>query len=83
MPDFAKSPKFIASTIVLLWLVYILWANVQLDPVKFHLIPFAATLDVNVSALVVGSAIFGSIATLIIHWLWRRSSKKASESAAA
>ena len=84
MPDFVKSPKFIISTIVVLWVAYILWANLQLPTVNFHMIPFAATLDFGVSALVVGSAVFGSIATLVIQWLWRRrSSKKGSESAAA
>ncbi len=82
MPDFIKSPKFIISTIVVVWVAYVLWANFQLPPVSFHLIPFAK-LDFNVSVVVVGSALFGAIATLVIQWLWRRgSSKKASESIA-
>ncbi len=84
MPDFVKSPKFIISTIVVVWVAYILWANFQLEEIRIHLIPFLATLNFNVSAVIVGSAISGAIATLVVQWLWRRrSSKKASESAAA
>jgi hypothetical protein len=34
--------------------------------------------------VIIGAAIFGSIVTLVIQWLWRRrSSKKAVESATA
>jgi hypothetical protein len=80
MPQFAKNPKFIIGTIVVLWLAYIIYQNFQLDPVKVHLIPFAATLDFKVSAVIIGSMIFGSAATLVIQWLWkRRSSKHGSE----
>jgi heme/copper-type cytochrome/quinol oxidase subunit 2 len=83
MPAFVKSPRFIIGAIVVLWVVYVLWANFQLDPVKVHVIPLAATLDFRVSAVIIGSAIFGVIITLVVQWLWRRrSSKNASQSAA-
>ena len=84
MPAFAKNPKFIVSVIVILWVTYVLWANLRPEPIRFHLIPFAATIDFNLSAIIVGSAIFGSAVTLIVQRLWRRrSSKNASVSATA
>jgi hypothetical protein len=84
MPAFAKNPKFIVGTIVVLWVAYVIYSNFQLDPIKVHLLPFAATLDLRVSAVIIGAAIFGSISTLVVQWLWkRRSSKKAAESATA
>ncbi len=73
MPSFAKNPKVIASAFIILWIAYILYANFfQLDPVQIHLLPLAATLQLKVSAIVIGSAIFGSVATLIVQWAWRR-----------
>ena len=84
MPKFAKNPKVIIGAIIVLWVAYIIGSNFQLEPVSIHLIPFAATLDFKVSAVIIGAAIFGSVATLIIQWLWkRRSSKNGSTSAAA
>jgi hypothetical protein len=84
MPKFAKNPKIIVGAIVVLWVAYIVGSNFQLEPVSIHLIPFAATLDFKVSAVIIGAAIFGSAATLIIQWLWkRRSSKNGSAAAAA
>ncbi len=84
MPKFAKNPKVIIGAIVVLWVAYIIGSNFQLAPVSIHLIPFAATLDFKVSAVIIGAAIFGSAATLIVQWLWkRRSSKNGSASAAA
>jgi hypothetical protein len=83
MPAFLKSPKFIFSAIVALWVVYVIWANFQMNPATFYLLPFA-TVEVRFSAVVIGAAIFGSLLTLVIQWLWgRRSSKNGSQSAAA
>ncbi len=83
MPAFVKTPKFIIGAIVVLWVAYIIWDNFQLAPVSIHLIPFAATLDFRVSAVIIGSAIFGAVVALVIQWLWKRRSKNAAVSAAA
>ncbi len=83
MPQFVKNPKVIIGTIVVLWVAYVISANLNLE-IDVRLIPFAATLDFKVPAVMIASAIFGSGATLIIQWLWkRRSSKNGSASAAA
>lgn len=77
-PAFAKSPKVIFSAIVIAWLAYIVYSNFQLDPVQIHLLPFAATLQFKVSAIVLGSALFGVVATLSVQFFWRRQSKPTS-----
>ena len=83
MPKFAKNPKVIIGAIVVLWVAYIISANVNLE-IDVRLIPFVATLNFKVPAIMIGAAIFGSGATLIIQWLWKhRSSKNGSASAAA
>lgn len=85
MPAFAKSPKFIFSALIVLWLAYVIYENFQLPRVEIHLLPFGLLfLQVPVSAILIGAAIFGAIVTLLTQWLWRRrSSKNASQSAAA
>ena len=40
MPAFAKNPKFIIGSIVILWVLYVLYANFQIDMVTFYLLPF-------------------------------------------
>jgi hypothetical protein len=48
------------------------------------LLPFGVFWELRVSAILIGAAVFGSLATLVIQWLWRRrSSKNGSESVAA
>ncbi len=84
VPAFAKNPRFIIGAIVVLWLAYVIYSNIRLSPVQIKLVPYLLTLQINVSALIVASAIFGCLATLIIQWLWRRRrSKNGSVSAAA
>jgi hypothetical protein len=84
MPAFAKNPKFIGATIVVLWVAYLIWANLHMNPVQIHLFPFIVILSINVSGLMVVSALFGALAVVVIQFLWkRRSSKNASVSAAA
>jgi len=78
MPAFVKNPKFIIGTIVVLWLVYVIEEAFKTPPVSVKLIPFAATVDFRVSAIIIASVIFGSIATLVIQFFWRRRSKNAS-----
>ncbi len=81
MPAFLKSPKFIISAIVVLWVTYIIYENFQLIPVQFYLLPFGILAPtVRVSVVVIGSAIFGVAITLVVQFMWNRrsSSKNAS-----
>lgn len=81
-PAFLKSPRIIAGTIILLWVAYVIYSNFQLTPVQIRLIPFTASLEFKVSAIVIGSALFGAAATLLLQYSWRRRrSKPGSQSA--
>ena len=72
MPAFVKNPKFIIGTIVVLWVAYVIYANFQIDMVTFYLLPFnILKLQLRLSAVIIGAAIFGAVATLVIQWLWR------------
>jgi hypothetical protein len=71
-PAFVKSPRVIFGAILVLWVAYVLYSNFQLVPVEIRLLPFAASLQLKVSAIVIGSAIFGAVITLIIPYIWRR-----------
>jgi hypothetical protein len=83
MPAFAKNPKFIIGTIVVLWVAYVIYANFQIDMVTFYLLPFnVMTLKLRLSAVIIGAALFGSIATIVIHWLWVRPSNSSSAATA-
>jgi uncharacterized integral membrane protein len=84
MSEFWKRPKFWIGFVLILWLAYIMYQNFQLAPVELRLIPFFATLQLRVSAIIIGSAISGCILTLGLQFLWRRagSSKNAAQSAA-
>ena len=84
MPAFAKTPRFIIGTIVVLWVVYVVWANFSPDPIKIHLFPFIAVLELRLAPVLIVTAVFGAVVALVIHWLWtRRSSKNGSASVAA
>ena len=79
MPAFAKNPKFIIGTLVVLWVAYVIYANFQIEMVTFYLLPFnILKLQLRLSAVIIGSAIFGAAATLVIHWLWVRPSNSSS-----
>ncbi len=83
MPAFAKNPKFIIGTIVVLWVAYVIYANFQIDMVTFYLLPFSIlTLKLRLSAVIISAALFGSIATIVIHWLWVRPSNSSSAATA-
>lgn len=84
VPAFAKNPKVIIGALVVIWLAYVIYANIRLSPVQLSIIPFLVTLQINVSALIVTSGVFGCIATLAVQWFWRRRrSKNGSASATA
>jgi hypothetical protein len=78
MPAFAKNPKFIFGTIVVLWVAYIVYANFQPKPVDFYLLPFGVIIQFKLTTVIVGAALFGVLATLVIQWMWRRPSNVAS-----
>ena len=79
MPAFAKNPKFIIGTLVILWVAYIIYANFQIEMVTFYLLPFnILKLQLRLSAVIIGAAIFGAVATIVIHWLWTRPSNSVS-----
>ncbi len=83
MPSFVKNPKFIIGTIVVLWVAYIIYNNLE-KSVDFYLLPFnILTLQLRVSAVVIGSAVFGAIVTLVIQFLWKRRSKNGASPAPA
>lgn len=79
MPAFAKNPKFIIGAIVVVWVAYIIYANFQIEMVTFYLLPFnILKLQLRLSAVIIGAAIFGALATLVVQWLWRRPSNSSS-----
>jgi hypothetical protein len=78
MPAFAKNPKFIIGTIVVLWVAYVIYANFHPTPVDFYLLPFGVIVQFKLSTVIIGSAIFGAVATIVIQWLWRRPSNSSS-----
>lgn len=84
MPAFAKNPKVIIGTLVVLWVAYVIYANFQIEMVTFYLLPFnILKLQLRLSAVIIGAALFGAIATIVIHWLWMRPSNSVSAAAAA
>ena len=81
MPSFLKNPKVIVGAIVVLWVAYVISNNLE-KSVDFRLLPFnILTLQLRVSAVVVGSALFGALATIVVQFLWRRRSRNAVSSA--
>jgi uncharacterized integral membrane protein len=85
MTEFWKRPKFWIGAIIVLWLVYLIYANSQPAPVEIHLIPWFVTLQLKLSAIIIGSGIVGALITLAIQYFWRRrgSSKNAAVSSPA
>jgi hypothetical protein len=83
LPAFLKNPKFIAGVIVALWVIYIITANFQLNRIDIRLVPFFAILQFKLSSVIIVAAIFGSAATLVVQYQWKRwnSSKPTSVSA--
>jgi hypothetical protein len=75
-PALVKNPRFIGGAIVSLWVVYVVYRNYRLDPISIQLMPFLKPLQVRVSSVIVGAAIFGCLSTLAIQLLWRRGRSK-------
>ena len=83
MPAFAKNPKFIFGTLVVLWVAYIVYANFRPQPVDFYLLPFGVIIQFKLTTVIVGAALFGVLAALTIQWMWRRPSNVTSSAPAA
>jgi hypothetical protein len=83
-PAFLKRPRFWVALVIVAWLAYVIWANFEQPNLNIYVIPWV-TLQVKVSAIILGSAIIGAVLTLVIQFFWRRwrSSKNGSQSAAA
>ena len=80
---FWKWPKFWIGLVIILWLVYVISANLD-QSVTIFIVPFLVQPIVRVSAIVAGSIITGCILTLLVQFAWRRrASKYAAASVAA
>lgn len=83
MSELWKNPKFWVSVIVILWIAYLIDANLE-QSVELYVVPHFYHRPVPVGTVMALSAIVGSVLTIVVQWGWRRrSSKNASVSAAA
>lgn len=71
MPAFVKTPRFIIATLLLLWVLYMIFANFRINVIEFHLVPLVMIV-MRVSSLAIASALFGAGVTLLVQWLFRR-----------
>jgi hypothetical protein len=82
MFEFWKQPKFWLAAVLILWLAYVIGSNLE-QVVTLHIVPWLLQPYLKVSTIVLVSAIFGALLTLGVQFMWRRSSKPASQSTAA
>ena len=83
MPAFVKTPRFIISTIFLIWLIAVIWDNHAEPPVNVWYGPFLHS-QIRLIWILVGSTLFGAAVALVVQYLWtHRASKNASSSVAA
>jgi hypothetical protein len=75
-PSFVKNPKFIGGAIVILWVIYVVYWNYRLSPIDIQLFPFLKPVQLSVSSVIIGSALFGCLATVVVQFLWRRGRSK-------
>jgi hypothetical protein len=75
-PAFVKNPKFIGGAIVFLWVTYVVYWNYRLEPINIQLFPVMKPEQLSVSSVIIGSAVFGCVATLVTQFLWRRGRSK-------
>jgi hypothetical protein len=81
MFEFWKQPKFWGAAIIVLWLSYVIGANLA-QTVQIHVVPWIVQPMLKVSSIVAWCAIVGAGLTLLIQYYWRkfRSSKNAAQS---
>jgi hypothetical protein len=83
MPAFIKTPRFIISTIFLIWLIAVIWDNHAEPPVNIWYGPFLHS-QIRLIWILVSAAIFGAVVALIVQYMWtHRASKNAASSVAA
>lgn len=83
MPAFVKTPRFIFSTIFLIWLITTIWQNHNVEPVNIYYAPFLR-IQVPMIPVLLVSALVGALIALVAMYLWtHRASKKAVSSVAA
>ncbi len=83
MPGFVKTPRFIISTIFLIWLIAVIWDNHAEPPVNVWYGPFLHS-QIRLIWILVGSSIFGAVVALVVQYMvTHRASKNASSSVAA
>jgi hypothetical protein len=62
----------------------VIYANFQREAVVFTLMPLGLlTLQLRLSGVVIGSAIFGAALTMIVQFMWRRGSSNSSPTSSA
>ncbi|GEM_PF-2553177 len=71
VPKFIKNPRLVGAALVILWLCYFFYANID-QAAAISVFPLAAKLVVRLWALVLGAMLFGCLITLAIQGLWRR-----------
>jgi hypothetical protein len=84
MPEFWKQPRFWGAAIIVLWLSYVIGANLD-QTVTIHVVPWLVQPILKVSSIVVWAAIVGAGLTFVIQYYWRRwrASKNAPQSTPA
>jgi uncharacterized membrane protein YesL len=75
MTEFWKRPKFWIGAIIILWLGYLLTANLT-QPVEIYIVPHFIHRTVTAAAVMIIAAMVGSLLTLIIQFAWRKRSSK-------
>jgi uncharacterized integral membrane protein len=83
MPAFVKTPRFIISTIFLIWLITTIWQNHNVEPVNIYYAPFLR-IQVPLIWVLVTTGLLGAVLALVVQYMWNhRASKNASSSVAA
>jgi hypothetical protein len=81
MTEFWKRPKFWIGAIIILWLGYLLTANLS-EPVEVYLIPYFVHRTVPAASVMIVAALVGCVLTLVIQYFWRKRSAKNTVSSA-
>jgi uncharacterized integral membrane protein len=83
MPAFVKTPRFIISTIFLIWLITTVWQNHNVEAVNIYYAPFLR-IQVSLIWVLLITALLGAVIALVVQYMWNhRASKNASSSVAA
>jgi uncharacterized integral membrane protein len=83
MPAFVKTPRFIISTIFLIWLISTILSYHNQPPIEIFYAPYLS-VQVRVVWALLAAAVLGSVVTIAVQLMWsHRASKNASSSVAA